>query len=184
MNLCPINPQNPESRKHMSTDTPRTDAAFHQYNEDAKYSTFRDAIRNIERELNEAKEWEKKFKDLDRSLMCELRDPNGTIWECAKTLQDERDALHSEATTLRAECERLRAEGDKDWRDARAQAVENDALRARVAELEAQLTSLEQDKARLLAIVHDATEVGMGDDAHDLKVRRASRQAIDAARTP
>ena len=38
-------------------------------------------------------EWKKKFKDQERALMCELRDPNGTIWEHAKILQDQVDEL-------------------------------------------------------------------------------------------
>ena len=33
--------------------------------------------------------WKSRFKKLDKELMCELRDPNGTIWEHAKKLQDE-----------------------------------------------------------------------------------------------
>lgn len=35
----------------MTTPTPRTDAAFHQYNVDAEYDTFREKIRQLEREL-------------------------------------------------------------------------------------------------------------------------------------
>lgn len=41
--------------------------------------------------LKESREWKKRFKDLDRSLMCELRDPNGTIWEHAANLQNRLD---------------------------------------------------------------------------------------------
>ena len=33
---------------------------------------------------------------IEKELMCELRDPNGTIWEHAKRLQDENDALKSD----------------------------------------------------------------------------------------
>lgn len=36
-------------------------------------------------------EWKKKWKTLNTELMCELRDPNGTIWEHAKRLQDQVD---------------------------------------------------------------------------------------------
>lgn len=39
----------------------------------------------------ERDEWKKKFKDLNRALMCELRDPNGTIWEHAASLQKQLD---------------------------------------------------------------------------------------------
>jgi hypothetical protein len=41
--------------------------------------------------LKESNEWKKKFKDLNRELMCELRDPNGTIWEHARNLQKQLD---------------------------------------------------------------------------------------------
>jgi hypothetical protein len=41
--------------------------------------------------LKESNEWKKKFKDLNRELMCELRDPNGTIWEHAASLQNQVD---------------------------------------------------------------------------------------------
>jgi hypothetical protein len=30
--------------------------------------------------LKESNEWKKKFKDLNKDLNAELRDPNGTIW--------------------------------------------------------------------------------------------------------
>jgi chromosome segregation ATPase len=33
-------------------------------------------------------DWEQKYKTLNKELMSELRDPNGTIWEHAKFLQD------------------------------------------------------------------------------------------------
>jgi len=39
--------------------------------------------------------WKARFKKLDKELMCELRDPNGTIWEHAKNLQDQLDELRS-----------------------------------------------------------------------------------------
>lgn len=42
----------------------------------------------------EKEEWEKKYKELDNDLKAELRDPNGTIWEHAKRLQDECDRLN------------------------------------------------------------------------------------------
>jgi hypothetical protein len=41
--------------------------------------------------LKESNEWKKKFKDLNRELNAELRDPNGTIWEHAKRLQNQLD---------------------------------------------------------------------------------------------
>jgi ribosomal protein L9 len=41
--------------------------------------------------MQERDNWKKKFKDLNRELMCELRDPNGTIWEHAASLQKQVD---------------------------------------------------------------------------------------------
>jgi hypothetical protein len=87
--------------------TPRTDALILQLRRDAEPSGCNktlDFACTLERELAEAKadaaSWKKKFKDLDHSLMCELRDPNGTIWECAKALQDERDQLRASVAEL------------------------------------------------------------------------------------
>lgn len=39
------------------------------------------------------KQAEKKYKDLNTELMCELRDPSGTIWEHAEFLQKKNDEL-------------------------------------------------------------------------------------------
>lgn len=47
-----------------------------------------DKVKELTKERDE---WRKKFKDQERALMCELRDPNGTIWEHAKSLQDQVD---------------------------------------------------------------------------------------------
>jgi Mg2+ and Co2+ transporter CorA len=47
------------------------------------------------------KEWKEKYKDLNRSITCELRDPYGTIWDCAKRIQDENDALKKEIASLK-----------------------------------------------------------------------------------
>jgi len=38
---------------------------------------------------------------IEKELMCELRDPCGTIWEHAKKLQDERDSLKKEVKQAR-----------------------------------------------------------------------------------
>ena len=45
----------------------------------------------IARLQGEVEEWKNKYKTLNRELMCELRDPNGTIWEVAKKYQDDLD---------------------------------------------------------------------------------------------
>lgn len=41
----------------------------------------------------EAKEWKKKYQDLDRSIIAEGRDPSGTIWEWCEKVQKENKAL-------------------------------------------------------------------------------------------
>lgn len=41
--------------------------------------------------------WKARFKKLDKELMCELRDPNGTIWDHAKKLQDQCDDYKKQA---------------------------------------------------------------------------------------
>jgi chromosome segregation ATPase len=42
----------------------------------------------------------KAYTDLDRALMCELRDPCGTIWEHAKKLQDQLDEARKDTARL------------------------------------------------------------------------------------
>ena len=46
--------------------------------------------RQLERERDE---WEAKFIQQNKDLGCELMDPNGTIWDYAKRLQDEIRAM-------------------------------------------------------------------------------------------
>jgi hypothetical protein len=46
-------------------------------------------------------DWEKKYKDLNTELMCELRDPNGTIWEHAKRLQDQLEELQENFNVIK-----------------------------------------------------------------------------------
>ena len=44
---------------------------------------------------------------IEKELMAELRDPNGTIWEHAKRLQDENDALKSDRRRVLEEAKEL-----------------------------------------------------------------------------
>ena len=78
-------------------------------------------IQKLEAELAqvkaERKEWKTKFKDLDRALACELRDPCGTIWEHAKKLQDNNDALRAGYLDLLGQVEQAR-EGFGIYRDS------------------------------------------------------------------
>jgi hypothetical protein len=65
------------------------------YTKDGYAQSPNDKVRELTAErdaaLAESKEWKTKFKDLNRALMCELRDPNGTIWEHARNLQSQLD---------------------------------------------------------------------------------------------
>jgi hypothetical protein len=63
-------------------------------------------IRRIKQERDE---WKTKFKDLDLALKCELRDPYGTIWECAARLQKDLDHQREVARELHLALERLLA---------------------------------------------------------------------------
>jgi uncharacterized protein YifN (PemK superfamily) len=47
-----------------------------------------DMARTLERERDE---WKAKFLQQNKDLGCELRDPNGTIWSHAATVERERD---------------------------------------------------------------------------------------------
>jgi polyhydroxyalkanoate synthesis regulator phasin len=44
--------------------------------------------------------YERGRKTIEKELMCELRDPNGTIWECATALQKENDSLKERVAEL------------------------------------------------------------------------------------
>jgi hypothetical protein len=55
-------------------------------------------VRKLERERDE---WKAKYIQQNKDLGCELRDPNGTIWDHAKTLQRERDEAREETIRTR-----------------------------------------------------------------------------------
>jgi hypothetical protein len=91
------NPEDePKTTKTMS-DTPETDALTaadqHHLEDDnffpaTVYWRMCDLARTLERERDE---WKAKFLQQNKDLGCELRDPNGTIWSHAATLERERD---------------------------------------------------------------------------------------------
>jgi hypothetical protein len=63
-----------------------------------------DAILAIENELiSERDHWKSKFIQQNKDLGCELRDPNGTIWDHAKKLQEENERLR-EALREKIKC--------------------------------------------------------------------------------
>lgn len=70
--------------------------------------------RKLERERDE---WKAKYIQQNKDLGCEMMDPNGTIWDHAKTLQRERDEARRQANDMREKwlakglcCEHLGAE--------------------------------------------------------------------------
>jgi hypothetical protein len=89
--------------------------------------------RRLERERDE---WKAKYIQQNKDLGCELRDPNGTIWDHAKTLQRERDEARGQANDMREKwlakgqcCEHLGAELHEATR-------ERDEARDALAEIE------------------------------------------------
>lgn len=72
-------------------DTPETDG---EWNRIACYDhpQFEQGIAEFARKLErERDEWKAKYIQQNKDLGCEMMDPNGTIWDYAKTLQRERD---------------------------------------------------------------------------------------------
>lgn len=73
---------------------------------DADLATAKAAAEKLREQLTMAQEereaWKHKYKTLNQELMCELRDPCGTIWEHAKVLQDSCAEKDKEITALKA----------------------------------------------------------------------------------
>jgi hypothetical protein len=82
-------------------DTPETDG---EWNRIACYDhpQFEQGIAEFARKLErERDEWKAKYIQQNKDLGCELRDPNGTIWDHTKTLQRERDEAREETIRTR-----------------------------------------------------------------------------------
>ena len=103
------NPKDEPKPKTMNdTPTPETDAMLEadwyrleEYSAPlSAYKRMTELCRTLERERDE---WKAKYIQQNKDLGCELRDPNGTIWDHAKTLQRERDEARDQrdAVTLR-----------------------------------------------------------------------------------
>lgn len=82
-------------------DTPRTNDQSVRYYDDAtgtriEYVASRFA-RQLERELTqrerERDKWKARYIQQNKELGCEMMDPNGTIWDHAKNLQDQIRAM-------------------------------------------------------------------------------------------
>ena len=79
------------------SDTPETDAVA--VTIDGCRMVPANSAGKIERERDE---WKAKYIQQNKDLGCELRDPNGTIWDYAATLEYERDELIHAAAALKA----------------------------------------------------------------------------------
>jgi hypothetical protein len=80
---------------NKNSDTPETNhAAFMAIHIDGD-GVPTEFARQLERERDE---WKAKYIQQNKDLGCELRDPNGTIWDHAKTLQSEVEHLKSQLT--------------------------------------------------------------------------------------
>ena len=67
------------------------------YEMQSSFERSRDEAEKLMRERNEAREqrdkWKAKYIQQNKDLGCEMMDPNGTIWDHAKNLQDQIRAM-------------------------------------------------------------------------------------------
>jgi hypothetical protein len=78
-----------------SSQTPTSECATSCYDEGCKLE------RELAHAIRERDEWEAKFIQQNKDLGCEQMDPNGTIWDYAKTLQRDLDELRRERDEAR-----------------------------------------------------------------------------------
>jgi hypothetical protein len=124
--------------------------------------------RKLERERDE---WKAKFLQQNKDLGCELRDPNGTIWDHAKTLQRERDEAREKlkwrmhwVETLRRVGRKLKKERD----EAREETIRTREFMGRgFAKAKEELATMETRHAATM--MHTQSVV---DDANQLREQR------------
>jgi hypothetical protein len=78
--------------------TPETDSAYIQRPNEGAWDFRVRQEKTMEKLERERDEWKEKYIQQNKDLGCELRDPNGTIWDHAKTLQSEVEYLKSQLT--------------------------------------------------------------------------------------
>ena len=71
-----------------------------------------DFARRLERERDE---WKAKYIQQNKDLGCELRDPNGTIWDHAQTLQRDLTAVTKERDESREELRAMARKALEGW---------------------------------------------------------------------
>ena len=78
--------------------------------------------------MRERDEWKAKYIQQNKDLGCELRDPNGTIWDHAKTLQRELAEARKWSSKLADVGDDLRAELDEAQETIAAVTAQRDRL--------------------------------------------------------
>jgi hypothetical protein len=82
--------------------TPETDESTLKATNMEDIKAYKQFLKETNAELKrERDEWKAKYIQQNKDLGCELRDPNGTIWDHAKTLQRERDEARAETIRTR-----------------------------------------------------------------------------------
>ncbi len=153
------------------TPTPETDTAWDGYTTPPYPLCSQDLAelcRKLERERDE---WKAKFLQQNKDLGCELRDPNGTIWDHAKTLQRERDEAREKlkwrmhwVETLRRVGRKLKKERD----EAREETIRTREFMGRgFAKAKEELATMETRHAATM--MHTQSVV---DDANQLREQR------------
>jgi len=78
--------------------TPETDESTLKATNMEDIKAYKQFLKETNADLKrERDEWKAKYIQQNKDLGCELRDPNGTIWDHAKTLQRERDEARAES---------------------------------------------------------------------------------------
>jgi hypothetical protein len=151
-----------------------------------------------ERELDAARherdEWKAKYVQQNKDLGCEMMDPNGTIWEHAAKIQQQRDRLERELVEANEYADKLAA-GYPDGmlpkdievlREANyefAQEIhglreQRDVIMGRLSETHTRMTEAEKQRDRLAVICGELIAAVRINSMHDT-FREATREQIE-----
>jgi uncharacterized coiled-coil DUF342 family protein len=174
------------------TPTPETNALIatdqHHLEDDqfmpvSTYWRMCDLARKLERERDE---WKAKYIQQNKDLGCELRDPNGTIWDHAKTLQRERDEAREVLREIRDNEVNPEDEADKFLRDHLPSELskvreQRDAVTLRLGETQERMIDAERQRDRLAeALVGIKNELGVPQPEYPAPVANAVKIADEA----
>jgi hypothetical protein len=187
------NPEDEPKPKTMNdTPTPETNALIatdqHHLEDDqfmpvSTYWRMCDLARKLERERDE---WKAKYIQQNKDLGCELRDPNGTIWDHAKTLQRERDEAREVLREIRDNEVNPEDEADKFLRDHLPSELskvreQRDAVTLRLGETQERMIDAERQRDRLAeALVGIKNELGVPQPEYPAPVANAVKIADEA----